>query len=86
MTIRAERITELATRKGVRRIAVENFLGTLGDMTYQEAVGNCEADAKSYGWDKATPGAIREGSAESFRGKKDRNDKLRSSQNVGGPL
>ena len=60
------RITELATQEGVKRTAVENFLSTLDGMTYPEAVGNCEIDKKSYGWNHETSGAIREGIVEHF--------------------
>ena len=63
-----DQITELATGKNVKRVAVENFLSSLGGMTYQEAVGNCEMDARSYGWNHETSGAIREGLVEHFHG------------------
>lgn len=65
-----EFIQSLATREGVRQIAVENFLITLNGMTYQEAVGNCELDAASYRWNYETQAAIREGIIEHFRGVK----------------
>jgi hypothetical protein len=39
-------------------------------MTYQEAVGNCELDARSYRWSLETVGAIREGILDHFHGDK----------------
>lgn len=59
--ITSEQITKLAARKNVRANAVKNFLGSVGDLTYQEAVGNVEMDAQSYGWNHETVAAIREG-------------------------
>jgi len=56
-----EKIDELASRPKVKKIVVENFLSSLGGLTYQEAVGNCEMDAQAYGWNHETSGAIREG-------------------------
>lgn len=67
MAITSEQITELADRPGVKRTAVENFLASLGGMSYQDAVGNCEMDAASYRWNHETQGAIREGILEHFR-------------------
>lgn len=58
---KAEIIDELASRPGVHRRALENFLYSIDDLSYQEAVGNCELDARSYRWNLATVGAIREG-------------------------
>jgi hypothetical protein len=54
-------IEELSSRSKVKKSVVENFLGTLDGMSYQEAVANCEVDAKAYGWNHETSGAIREG-------------------------
>jgi hypothetical protein len=64
----ASKIVELAARPGVKRVVVENFLASLGDLTYQEAVANCELDARSYRWNYATSGAIREGLLDHFFG------------------
>lgn len=60
------RIEELAARANVRRTAVENFLGTLDGLSYEEAVANCVQDAKSYRWNRETSGTIREGLVEHF--------------------
>jgi hypothetical protein len=56
-------IEKLASRKNVRRIAVENFLGSVhyGDTTPREAYHNLQADARSYGWNTATKRAIEDG-------------------------
>lgn len=64
--LNVDQITELSSREGVTRVAVENFLASLGDLSYQEAVGNCEMDKRSYGWNHETSGAIREGIVEHF--------------------
>lgn len=53
----AQEIDKLASRKGVRRIAVENFLGTMGERAL-DAYANCQADARSYGWNASTRNAI----------------------------
>lgn len=70
MALSTARIQELASRPKVRKIAVENFLSTLDGMTYQEAVGNCELDKRSYRWNDETSGAIREGLTEHYFGRK----------------
>ncbi len=58
----AEKIQELANRKGVRRIAVENFLGTLGcERSAFAATQNLYQDARDYKWNAATQTAIRRG-------------------------
>lgn len=59
--ITPERIQELATRPNVSKTAVENFLVSLGDLDYQEALGNLEMDARSYRWSLETQAAIRQG-------------------------
>lgn len=59
-----DRIEELASQPGVKRIAVENFLGSLDGMTKQEAYANRDLDARSYRWNEATRGAITTGIAE----------------------
>jgi len=65
----AKRIEELASKPNVRKIAVENFLSTLGDMDYNSALGNLELDANLYNWNTATVSAIREGIREHFSSK-----------------
>jgi hypothetical protein len=55
-------IEQLAERSGVRQIAVENFLGTLGQAG--SAAGerrNLSSDALAYGWNAATVRAIERG-------------------------
>lgn len=66
MKLTPERISELASGKKVNKTAVENFLGSLSGLSYQEAVGNCEMDAKSYKWNRQTSSAIRIGLVEHF--------------------
>ena len=56
-----EQIDKLASGKGVRRIAVENFLGSLGGSDRMGASMNLHADAKCYKWNAATVNAIRKG-------------------------
>jgi hypothetical protein len=55
-----EEIAKLAGRKGVRRIAVENFLASLSGNRLADGM-NAHADAASYGWNYATLGAIEAG-------------------------
>jgi hypothetical protein len=63
-------ISELASRPKVKKTAVLNFLASLNGLTYQEAVANCELDARSYGWNYETSGAIREGLVAHYFGGK----------------
>ena len=55
-----DEIEKLAARKGVRRIAVENFLGTMGDNQWF-ARANLYDDARVYKWNAATVKAISAG-------------------------
>ena len=55
-----EEIERFALRKGVRRIAVENFLMSMG-TDYDIAVANLELDTGLYRWNSATRKAIYEG-------------------------
>jgi hypothetical protein len=59
--ITSEQIAILAARKGVRKIAVENFLGTLGNEGALAARQNMIADARDYKWNSATMAAIQRG-------------------------
>jgi len=62
------RIQELANRKGVKKIAVENFLHTLSaSVTHQSTILNMHADAASYRWNAVTINAIKQGIAEFFK-------------------
>ena len=55
-------IEELASRKGVRRIAVENFLGSMGtDLSEHENLRNLQQDNACYRWNMATQSAIAAG-------------------------
>ena len=64
MKLPLARIEELASREGVKRTAVENFLGSLDDLTREEALANLELDVRSYGWSTATGRAIQQGIME----------------------
>jgi len=66
-----ERIEELARQKGVRKIAVENFLMSL-DLALPMSVqlANLALDARLYGWNSATIEAIRQGIAEAYQGRR----------------
>jgi hypothetical protein len=66
MAISIQRIEALASRSKVNKRAVENFLCSLDGLSYQEAVSNCEIDAKSYKWNYETSSAIRLGIIEFF--------------------
>jgi len=61
------RIKELAAKKDVKKIAVENFLGSLNDMFHEDAVRNFKRDAKSYKWNAATQKAISTGISEFYK-------------------
>ena len=62
-----ERIEELASKKGVNRIAVLNFLGTVGANKYIEyAYMNLNMDSRLYKWHQSTIDAITEGIEEYF--------------------
>ena len=58
--LRLEEIEKPANRKGVRKIAVENFLGTMGTDD-RAAKGNLWADAQSYKWNAKTVSTILRG-------------------------
>jgi len=53
-------IEKLASREGVKRMAVENFLMSMGDNP-MEAYGNLSLDTGLYGWNSKTANAIRTG-------------------------
>ena len=64
MSLNSETIAKLAAQKGVRKIAVENFLGTLGfegSAGRAGALQNLYSDAASYKWNSATITAIKRG-------------------------
>jgi hypothetical protein len=65
--ITKERIEQLASKRGVRRIAVENFLASLESGSESGAMMNLVQDARSYKWNAATVAAIRTGIREAFR-------------------
>ena len=50
----------LRKNPAAKKIAVENFLATMGDRR-DEAISNLQLDAKSYSWDSATVQAIIQG-------------------------
>jgi hypothetical protein len=56
-----DEIQSFSNRKNVKKIAVENFLMSMYDMTYEDAQGNVEMDAHLYKWNAQTVAAIRDG-------------------------
>lgn len=55
-------IAKFAARKGVRKIAVENFLGTLDlSIGARGNLRNMWQDARDYSWNSATQAAITAG-------------------------
>lgn len=56
-----QQIEKLASRKGVKRIAVENFLMSLESLDALEAYGNLDQDTRCYKWNTATRNAIGDG-------------------------
>jgi len=53
-------IEKLSNRKGVRKIAVENFLFSMGEDG-RTALSNLYLDASLYKWNSATINAIQKG-------------------------
>ena len=70
MPLSSTQIEKLAARKNVRKIAVENFLGSLGSLRQFEAYGNLHRDAASYRWNAATIAAIESGIRMAYAEKK----------------
>jgi hypothetical protein len=67
--ITAQQIEVLASRKGVRRVAVENFLGSVGQAGgAANERRNLISDALAYGWNAATVSAISRGIGLHYRG------------------
>lgn len=61
-------IEKLASMKGVKKIAVENFLMTVGNNPNEyAAIQNMYMDAGLYKWNAATQKAIEEGIKKYFR-------------------
>ncbi|HID71577.1 MAG TPA: hypothetical protein EYP29_02385 [Thermoplasmata archaeon] len=54
-------IKNLASRPKAKRIAVENFLFSMADLSEREALYNLVLDARFYGWNLATIKAIKDG-------------------------
>lgn len=57
-----EEIEKFASRKDVRRIAVENFLMSMSDEAFANYL-NLDMDARLYKWNIATVKAIKDGIA-----------------------
>jgi hypothetical protein len=63
-------IEKLASRKGARKIAVENFLASLpteGADAEWNAHRNLDLDSRLYKWNAATKSAIKAGIKKTFR-------------------
>ena len=57
-----DKIEKLSNKKGVKKIAVQNFLASVGsNPDKMSAMMNAEMDAGMYGWNSATQGAIYDG-------------------------
>ena len=63
----SEEIAKFSSRKGVKAIAVGNFLCSMGDNS-SYAYGNLEMDARLYRWNAATVKAISAGIALASKG------------------
>ena len=68
MALTAEQIEKLASRKGVKRIPVENFLGSLDGSNFLDALANLNMDSRLYGWNAATIKALQDGITLTFKG------------------
>jgi hypothetical protein len=65
----AEEIEKFASRPGARRIAVENFLGSVPlEIGFDQNFLNLMKDAELYNWNASTVHAIRNGLKLMFRG------------------
>lgn len=62
----SQKIESLSKLKGVKSIAVINFLSTLDGLTPREAHYNSRMDARLYKWNAATVKAIDKGMIEYF--------------------
>lgn len=61
-------IEKLASRAGVKKVAVENFLISLDTAAPKDAhLANLEMDARLYKWNAATVAAIRTGISTAYR-------------------
>ena len=70
-SLTSEEIEVLASKKGVKRIAVENFLGTIDTESPISAHRmNLSMDAQLYKWNAATEGAIQTGISVAYGQKK----------------
>jgi len=65
--MKVEEIEKLASGKGIKKIAVENFLMSLDGLTEYQAVKNLELDKKLYSWNAAIVRAIRKGMGKHFK-------------------
>ena len=64
-----EQIEKLASKSGVKRVAVENFLGTLDERAGRNgSMWNLRNDSLSYKWNAATVEAILDGIKLAFGG------------------
>ncbi len=63
----SKEIEELASQKGVKRIAVENFLSSIPlDCSQRDHLGNLQMDARLYRWNQATVNAITRGIKKAY--------------------
>jgi hypothetical protein len=64
-------INALASGKGVRQIAVENFLSTINtELALWQHMANLDMDARLYKWNGATVRAITKGLKMAYKGEK----------------
>lgn len=54
-------IEVFASRTNVKRVGVENFLGTVAGLSRKDALANLHQDARCYRWNSATVAAIKAG-------------------------
>ena len=59
-------VQKYLTAPKVRKVAVENFLTSIGGLTRQEALLNLEMDARLYNWNTPTKTAIIRGINDRF--------------------
>lgn len=60
-------VGRLSSRKGVKKVAVENFLLTISEFNdYRDACMNLEYDSRLYNWNMGTVNAIQDGIDQYF--------------------
>ncbi len=60
-------VAKFKSKPGFRETPVRNFLGSMGGMSKSDALGNLNADARSYNWKPSIVAAIKAGITAKFK-------------------